>query len=422
MRASLLVPTNPPLPSPPSWFSDGLAIAAGWSGNTESAAYYNGTTYIAFVDGDGNARVASYEHSTDTWTLSPVIASLSADVHATPSVLVRSSDHKLVVAAAQHNGAVLYIAISTNAEDVSAWGAATNIAATLGGTAYTYANLFQLSGESGKIYLFYRDRPSGVTGNLAYSTSTDGGTTWTAQTTVYSVSAKSSYWAVSSDDTNRIDIVTTDGSAESGDTASVYHFYYSGGNWFKSDGTQITASLPFGTTDITKIYDGATNGSARAPYDAATNGGNPVGVWAAYNSAGSGSNENYWYGSCSSGTWTVNQITDSGSTPDANFAEGGIAIDTTDTNRVFLSKKTSSVWQMYHYETANSGSSWASTQLTSDTALTVASDVNNLRPRAPRNAVAALTAVWCLGPHWASGSAEPPATQIRGYPNPVAAF
>lgn len=420
---ALRVPRTTPLPSPQVWVPNALGIAGGWSGNTVNAAYFNGKTYVGFCDGDGKSRIAAYAHSTDTWALSPAILTATADIHCTPSVLVRSSDHKIVVATAKHDGTNLYIAVSTNAEDISAWGTATDISSTLGGTTYTYANLFQLSGETGKIHLFYRDYVAGTTtGSLAHATSTDAGATWTAQTVIFSVSGKVAYWAIGSDDTARIDIVTSDGSAASGDTASAYHFYYSGGNWFKSDGIQITASLPFAAANVTKIYDGATNGNVRAGYDIATNGGNPRAVWAAYNSAGSGSNENYWYGSCASGTWTVNEITDSGSTPDTNFQEGGVAIDATDVSGVFVSKKTSSVWQIFRYSTTDAGVTWASTQLTADSAPTP-TDIYNLRPRSPRNAAATLTSVFCSGPHFGTGlGVEPPAAQSRRYPNPVKRF
>ncbi len=403
------------------WFPTSLGVASGIPGNTVSGTYYNGKTYFAFCDGDGKARVAQFNHSTRAWTISPVIVSgaLQVDTHCGPSVLVRSSDHKIVLAVAPHDLAHLYIAVSTNAEDITAWGSSTDIHSTLGGTSYTYANLFQLSGESGKIHLFYRDYVSGTsTGSLGHSTSTDGGATWAAQDVIYSVSGKASYWAISSDDTARIDIVTTDGSAGDGNVASVYHFYYTGGSYYKSAGTLITAGLPLGVASITKIYDSATSGSARALYDTLTNGGNPVSVWASYNVAGSGSPSNYWYASCSSGVWTVNVIDSTGSVPDV-FAEGGVAIDATAPTRVFVSKKTSSVWQMFTYDTADAGATWTAVQKTTDSLLRP-TDAYNLRPRSPRNAVSTLSGVWFFGPHFSIPGGvglEPPAAQIRGYPN-----
>ncbi len=409
------------LPPPSTWFPSGLGIAAGWSGQTVNSTTYNGKTYIGFCDGNGNARVASYDHAAMTWTLSPaVVTGLGADAHATPSVLVRSSDHKILVAVAPHAANHMYVALSTNAEDVTAWGASTDIESSLTGSpTCTYAILFQLSAESGKVYLFYRNG-GGTNGQLWYSTSTDGGATWSAAIEVYTAGAVGAYWAISSDDTSRIDFIISDGNAPSGNAASAYHFYYTGGTYYKSDGTHITASLPLGPSDLTKVYD-QSNGHVRSPFDIQTNGGNPVAVWAVYDPAGSGSNEHYWYGSCTAGTWTVHEVTDSGTTPDPAIQEGGVAINTTDLTQVFVSKMTSSVWQMFRYATADSGATWSSTQLTSDSSPAPA-DSFNIRPRSPRNGVAAFTCAWLIGPASSDPStgANQPSGQIRGYPNPFA--
>lgn len=417
---ALRLPLTPPVPSPPAFFQSGLGIAAGWTSVTVSASYYNGKTYVGFVDGDGKIRVASYNHTTRTWTLSPGIVTIAADVHCAPSVLVRSSDHKILVAATPHDTAHLYVAVSTNAEDVSAWGVATDIAATLGGASYTYANLFQLSGETGKIYLFYRDNQDTQTsGALAYSTSTDGGSTWAAQTTLYKNTGKQCYWAIGSDSTSRLDFVVTDGdSLNHSDAASLYHFYYDG-SFRKSDGS-VLGSAPYAPANLTKIYDQA-NGYVRAPSAVLTASGLVTIVWATLDPAGTGSNMHYWYGHYSGGSWTTHEITNTGSVPDP--AEGGISLDPTDATRVFLSKKTSTIWQMFKYETGDGGTTWTSTQLTSDTA-TIPDDVRQVFPVAPRDATAAFRVGWLFGPNAINNAAAVflPSQQIRGYPNPIQPF
>lgn len=379
--------------------------------SSKNAAYYNGVTYIGYINGAGEARVSAYNHTTRALTTSPaIVTGLGADVHCSPSVLVRSSDHKIVVAVAPHNDAHLYVAISSSAESVAAFAAATDINSTLGGTKYTYANLFQLSGESGKIYLFYRDQLADTTNVLTYSTSTDGGSTWAAQTALYENSLKQSYWVVDSDSASRIDFLVSDGTAANGDTASLYHFYYDGSRR-KSDGTVISASLPLGPSNLTKIYDGATNGSVRVPYSVVT--GSPAGAWAAYDPAGSGSNEKYWYGIYTGGSWTVNSIVDSGTPPVTGFSEGGLAVDRISNSIVYVSRVTSSQWQIFRYSTANNGSSWSNTQLTSDADL-------NLRPVTPRDAVSGLRCLWCFGPHFLSAaSVETFSSLIRTHPHPA---
>lgn len=422
--ASLRTPRQPPQPSPQPYPVPSIGVPSGWPGNNRNSTFYNGVTYIGFCDGDGNVRVAAYRHSTGALTVSPIIVSgLGADCHCGPCVLIRSSDRKIIVAVAPHAASHMYVAVSTNSEDVTSWGAATDIIASIGSTlTCTYANLFQLSGESGKLYLFFRNG-SPTTGQLYYSTSTDGGVTWTAAVELYANGTNGPYWAISSDDTSRIDFAVSDGNVGSNGIGSMYHFYYTGGSFYTSDGTLITAALPLAPANITEIYGGFSNGYVRAPFDVVTNGGNPVAVWSAWNHAGSGSNMNYWYASCSGGVWTVNLIHDTGSTSDPQFNEGGVCIDHTNPNRVYVSIDTSGVWQIYTYLTANAGATWTSTQMTSDSG--TPGDAYNLRPVSPRNANSGLPVVWLFGPHYSTppGSGiEPPAARLRGFPNPIKIF
>lgn len=422
--APLRARLKPPRESPKAWFDVSRLPGGTFTENSSPACTYNGKTYVGYVDGDGNARVAQYDHSTHATSVSPaIVTGLPSNWHAGPAVLVRSSDHKIVIAAPSLS-THFYISISTNAEDVSAWGAATDIGSTLGGSTYVFANLFQLSGESGKIYLCYATQ--GATYECCYSTSTDGGVTWAGQTQIYSTgtSAKPEF-AFSSDMNSRIDFLVADGQASADASASLYHFYYTGGNFFKSNGSSVSGSAPYAPSGITKIFDGATNGLVRNPLTIVTNGGNPVATWAAFNTGGSGFNENYWYGTCSSGTWTVNKIDDTGALIEVpGLAEGGASVDPTDTTVVYVSKKTSGRWQMFKYETANGGTTWTPTQLTFDT-----SDPSlggDMKPIYPVNAVSTLRCLWLSGPYGPQslgGTTNIGATcKIRGYPNPQGPF
>lgn len=409
--ASLLrVPQQPQLP-PPQAFFDIVGMPGGaWPEITASASYYNGKTYLGYLDADGNVRVASYNHTTRQVVVSPsIVTGISVDWHSAPSVLIRSSDHKILIAVAPHNTAHMHVAVSSNAEDASAWGAATDIGGTLSLTAATYANLVQLSGESGKIYLFYRDVVSS-TNRLYMSTSTDGGGTWSARTQVYGNTSHQGYWVIDSDSTSRIDFIASDGAIDADGFGSLYHFYYTGGSYFKSDGTSA-GSLPLAPASITKFYDSTTNGGVRVPLSVVAAGG-PYAAWAAYNTAGAGSNENYWYGFYSGGSWTVNKIDDTGAVPEIPGAvEGGLAIDPIDPTKVYVSRKTSGRWQMLIYTTANGGTSWTNSQITTDT-----SDGGDVKPIRPRDAATGLRCLWYSGPYGPQGS--PFSFKIRGYPNP----
>lgn len=416
---ALRVPRQPPASSSASWQKLVDMPGGAWpgSGNTINATYYNGHTYIGYIDANGAIRVASRNHTTHAVTVSPAIASgFSVDLHTAPGVLVRSSDHKILVAYTAQATNHMNIAISTNAEDVSAWGTPTDIASTLaGGGQYTYAGLFQLSGESGKIYLYYRDGLD-ATGKLCYSTSSDGGATWAAQTVLYQAT-NGAYWSLDSDGVSRIDFAVSDGNAASGDTASLYHFYKSGSSsYFKTDGTAITATLPLAPANLTKLYDGSANGSVRVPYSIIGAGG-PYVVLAAANTGGWATHpENYWYAIYSGGSWNIHDITDAGVIPNNDLFEGGATLDAIDPTRVYLTRSSGGNYQVYLYETSDGGATWTSTLLTSDTG-----DNQNYHPVSPRNADSRLR---CL---WSSGTIAPDTTQnftcqIRGYPNPVGAF
>lgn len=398
------------------WFQLLPASSAGWVGTdiNSNAFYYNGNTYFAYIDSSGNAKVSKFNHSTRAVTTSPAVISsgLTADIHCSPSILVRQSDHKLVLAAAPHNDAHMYVAISSNAEDISSWGAPTDIATTLTGTKYTYANLFQLSGESGKIYMFFRDeRDGGTTAALCYSTSTDGGATWTAETTLYYTTGKQSYWVVGSDFTSRIDFAVSNGNASDGDTSSLYHFYYDGA-FRNSGGTSIGSPAFTSISSFTKIYDGAANGYVRVPYSIIP-GASPVVGISALDPAGSGQPEKYWYATYSGGVWTANLIDSSGSIPVSGFSEGGVAIDRTNSNVVYVSKSDGTTWKVYQYQTSNAGATWSTLALGND-----GDGTNlNLRPVTPKNAASGLLMLWCFGPHGLVGGLEEAADQIRGYPS-----
>lgn len=415
MAGSLLrVPRTAPIT--PTLYQTLIGRPGGsWAEINVNAVYYNGTTYFGYMAPGGTIRVASYNHATHAVAVSPAIVSgLVTDDHDAPGVLVRQSDHKIVMACAPHSSNHMYIAVSTNAEDVTSWGAATDIASTLaGGAIYTYPSLVQLSGESGKIYLFYRDGDPTTTAKTAYSTSTDGGSTWAAETVLFSAgTGKGVYFAVDNDGTSRIDFVASDGNAANdGTNCSLYHFYYTGGNYYKSDGTLIggSGSLPLAPANTTKIHDGSTSGALSTTMDVSRNGSNVYVAYSAANTGGlAGNPMNLWYGVWSGSSWTTNDVTDTG----VNGTDRGICLSRdTPSTTIFLGKVVSGSSKMQRYVTSNGGSSWAEEDLTG-----VEPDQSQLNsdPISPWNAVPSLEALWVYGDFaGAFLSAE-----IRGFPNP----
>lgn len=211
----------------------------GWTQVIEPRAIErDGILYFAFIDGDdGHVKVGSWDG--ETTTLFTVGTAPEVDTHDAPSIHIRASDDRLMVFWSGHLGSAMNMRISTNPLDVSAWGAAVDLDAQLGGTAYTYPSIVQLLGETNDpIYLFYRDHFGGA-GRMCYSTSTDGGATWAAQTVLASQSGVTPYFVVGSDGDARIDIAISTGHPLSEPPASVHHFMRSGGAWKEADGTAL---------------------------------------------------------------------------------------------------------------------------------------------------------------------------------------
>jgi hypothetical protein len=244
--------TVPPVHAPGvwSWYLNPRAMWAGdklyWSGHFYTTAGY----VLAGERDDATGALNSSQFS----------PGFGMDDHAGISFLRRDSDGKILAAYAGHDTSYLYLAISSSADSVAAFGTPTNLDSSLGGSAYSDPTLIQLTGETNDpIYLFYRDG-SGPYNNY-FSKSTDGGATWSAGTHFFDNGDERPYFVYARNGDSRIDFATTDGHASIA-TNSIYHFYYEGGNWYKSDGTLIgdNTVLPLEPADVTKVYDGVANG------------------------------------------------------------------------------------------------------------------------------------------------------------------
>lgn len=373
----------------------GAHVAPGWCWFADDRAiYYNGMTYFGYVTADGDIYVRKYTHSTATVSVPfDLHATLQIDDHVNPSLLIRDSDKKLLAAYSQHDGATIYLRISTNAEDITAWGAEASLDASIGGSRYTYPSLVQLTGEaSDPIYIFFRDHYSAADetpATMAFTKSTDGGSTWAAETRL----ARMTYHKLAANGDARIDFVGSNHPADVGVDYGIYHFYMQGGNYYKSDGTQIVASLPIAYTDMTQVYDGS---SVKAwLWDIAIDGtGKPIIVFATFPTEFTDHRYNYakWTGAA----WDVHEITAAGTGIDNTDANGltysgGVVLDHTDPQIVYLSKQVSGQWEIYKYVTADGGATFSST------AITTGSTSKNIRPVAIRNHASDLKFLWLNG-------------------------
>lgn len=376
--------------------SQSLAADGVWTWfNDPRAVTYNGKTYVGFITSTGDVQIVSYDHATATASAPVTLsAALEVDDHDNPSILIRDSDKRIMVFYAKHADTTLRLRVSTNPEDISAWGSEQSLDANVGLTTYAYTNPLQLTGETGDpIYLIFRHFDSLVTSPPTtawyYTKSTNDGTTWSAGTSFWKPgSAKYPYVRVYPTSATRFDVVATN-AHPAHENPSVYHFYYEGGNWYKSDGTQIVASLPLTPADVTLVYDGTT--TPAWVWDITVDAdGNP---WVLYATFPTTSDHRYNVGRWTGSAWTTAEICAAGGYLYAaqEHYSGGVAFDHDNPRIVYASREISSQFELWKYTTDDDGATWSGVALTSGSA------VKNIRPIVPRDAEPDLKVIWLRG-------------------------
>jgi hypothetical protein len=224
-----------------------------------STALYNSVvnqTWIGVIRYDGLKHIQAlkiYNHTTESITYANLGLISEQDDHCEPSIIVRSSDSRLITAYSRHAKDKLIIwRISTNVQDASAWGDQSTFVSTGN---VTYPSLFEAS--NGDIFITYRDETDG----WCYIKSTDGGATFGGKVIItrgiledtrpgYLIPAQSPA------DKDIIHFVLSSGHPYYDNDVSVYAFYLdlADGKFYKLDGTETTANLPFdAASDLTLV-------------------------------------------------------------------------------------------------------------------------------------------------------------------------
>ena len=395
-----------PAASPPS--SGFLALATAPDGGIHDsiggdiAVQYNGYLYVGYVDDSGNVVVSVWQESalpSDPAATVTIQSGWAKDIHNSPSLLVEASTHKLWVAFCQHDGSDLYLRISTTslATDPTlgdGFGSAAGLNSQLGDWGdFTYPILLQLTGEaSSPVYLFWRTAHGN--GRLMYSKCTDGGSTWPA---LYycCVGAGSNfpYWSVGATSTTRFDVFITDGIDFGGGEAgeSMYHFYYSGGSFYQTDGTLIGAentgvAAVSDPTYATLVLDNTDGNVTRACGVAWGSSAPAGGLWQRID----GSTNRVLSARWRSGAWQVDTVLDNIPRLGGNYALPSGRMDPTDPDVCVVAKAVGSHVEMFRLTTADDGATWASE------ALTTVSTLDNFLPAMVRNA-SGVQALWPAG-------------------------
>jgi hypothetical protein len=372
--------------------------------NQLRAVRYVGTydkTYTATVDNSGYQVISSINNLTGATTSFTLSTSIAKDDHNTPNLLILPSG-KILAVYSGHVATTILGRISTNAEDISAWGAEFTLVSVSGdGTGFTYPKAVMLSSESNKIYVFFRENTSAGGRYQSYVTSEDSGATWSARSRMYDSYYNSimewGYIQLASNNTDTIHF-THSGHPISDAMTSTYYFKYYNGKLYKSDGTEI-GNIPTGTASaitndqITLVYNGSTTKSwiwdiALSPA------GYPVIAFATFPTANpANSDHRYNVATWNGSSWTVD-LDILGGTAGGSFEtdgdqpwySGGIGIDKLDTTSVYVSRLVGSYFEIQKW---TKNGTWAKTK-----DITTGSSVNNLRPYSPLNYASRLPVIW----------------------------
>jgi hypothetical protein len=364
-----------------SWFGDPRAV------------YHAGAhrrSYIGWDATDGSIQVASYDHDSGQQVIATLKARFQIDDHDTPSTVVLP-DGRLMVFWSAHAGPQMYYRISTHPEDVTAWGPEHTLPTNTPGTeGYTYPNPVQLSGEGGRIYLFWR----GGNFNPSLSTTTNLGASWTPARTVIYNAGQRPYVKYASNGRDTIAMAFTQAHPRSGQT-NIYYAAYRAGALRRADGSVIStmANLPIAPSQAEKVYDWTIDGKAWV-HDVALDGsGHPVIVFASFPTD---TDHRYHYARWDGTRWIDRELVHAGGSmsldPNEPNYSGGITLDHEDPSIVYLSRQVNGVFEVQVWQTPDGGATWTSRPLTSGSVR------GNYRPISPRGEQGPdLDVVWMHG-------------------------
>ncbi len=396
--------------------------------NDPRALFHNGKLYVGYVRA-ANSKTGLNVFDLATGQTSNLWYSgfTQLDDHNNPGLLSKQDGRLLAIYSRHLSDQYFAYRLSTSTNPVASadWAAEQTIPNS--GAAMTYANPFQLLGEGGKIYNFCRN----LNYNPTVYTSTNGGAGWSSPQLLIQTGTGGNrpYVKYASNYTNRIDFLYTDAHPREIVSNSLYHLYYTGGAFYKTDGTFVKnySNLPI-------LHDAGERGSVIYQYStapqsdpnqwipggrswcweiAAQTNGDPVCVFSVMltNAAGptQGTDDRiyYYYARWTGSVWQKRFIAQAGRPLYAaeNDYAGGICLDPQDPNVVYLSSIAQNPFDLSsltnvplraHYElwrgvTSDGGLTFAWSQITSN------SSVDNLRPYVPRRNGGEPCLLWFRG-------------------------
>jgi hypothetical protein len=351
------------------WFADPRAV------------YYEGEkeqTYFSWITTVGDIMVASYNHKTGQFLQHTVWEKWQSDDHDNPSLLIRD-DGRLIIFFSQHFGPPIKRFISTNPEDITAWGDEYEL-----GNNVTYPYPFRI-GQT--VYVFYRGES---TWHPYLVVSSDNGETFGATKQFIAGGGQRPYTRYFQGNDGSIHVAVTTGHPRNESANKIYYCRFKDDKFYRANGTLIKDFAVQGAVDISEL-EVVYNASAGKGWiwdialDPQT--GNPMLLYAAFPSD---TDHRYRYAYWNGSQWVNTEITPAGkwfpqtpagtTEPEPNYS-GGMIFDSDNPSVVYLSKQVNSVFEIFKYTTPDHGASWTSEAITSNTP----AGWVNIRPIVPRN-------------------------------------
>ena len=359
------------------WFQDERALIDG------------NLLHAASISSTGAVHVNTWNLSTNAVRTFPLIENFQIDDHNVPALLLRADGH-LMAFWTTHGGVTgkqtMYVRVTTAPHDASQWDPVQTF--DFGSPhGFSYANPFQLSAESNRIYFFWR----AIDFNPTWSRSDDNGRTWRpAANHIYFRKGERPYVKYASNGRDTIHFAYTEGHPDRPAFAnSLYHAFLRNGTLHRSDGTPLRRleDGPLQATEGTRIYDGNRSLTGEAwvwdmHLDAQ---GHPA---IAYTSHVHSGDIRYRYARWNGSSWDDHEIAYAGRRlyQGQEYYAGGISLDPDDLDTVYLSASvhpaTGRPTSSGHYELfqgSRTDMGWQFFNLTPGTT------VDNLRPIVPAN-------------------------------------
>lgn len=347
-------------------------------------------TYTAWVNSVGDIGVTSVNHTDNNSITSFTLeAAFEVDDHDVPALWI-DPDGYIHAFYTKHGAELsLHHRTSSNPYSIATFEADDPIATS---NVTTYVQPVYVPDE-GVLYLYYRWGAAG-TYQWRYVYSEDYGSTWSGEVVfVDQFDSKRPYTEPVLNGTNRIDYVVSPSNGE--DCEDAFHFYKSGSNYYKSDGTLIgdNTTLPFVGDNMTKLYDHTVTGYDSKVWDIAIDdNGYPVILIDVF--VNISTDHRYNYATFNGTDWTVQEICEAGApiqgSPQRSYA-AGMYLDRNDTNIVYAGRNVGDYWEMDKYTTADGGATWDYIHLYNP------NTEKSIRPKAVVNSYGLLDAVWATG-------------------------